>query len=93
MKENRIGYIDALRGFVMLLVVFRHVEVFSFGEDVFFTSPFINYFMMPLFFFISGLMAWDNDKTWNASTFNKECKKKCRTLLLPTIFFGLIYTV
>ena len=31
--QNRIEYIDALRGFTMILVVFAHVETFMFSID------------------------------------------------------------
>jgi fucose 4-O-acetylase-like acetyltransferase len=57
-KKERIQYIDALRGFTMLLVVFAHVETFSFQymENATFLGEFFKLFRMPLFFFISGFI-------------------------------------
>lgn len=58
---KRIEYIDALRGFTMILVVFSHVEMTSLGFETptFLNSMFMS-FRMPLFFFISGFI-----RTWN----------------------------
>ena len=50
---KRIEYIDAMRGFTMLLVVMFHVEWTFWGSDYGYNS-FIEVFRMPLFFFISG---------------------------------------
>ena len=30
--KKRIGYIDALRGFTMLVVVFTHIQYFCYGD-------------------------------------------------------------
>ena len=57
--KKRIGWIDALRGFTMILVVFSHVELFTFELDppLFVNEVFIS-FRMPLFFFISGFIGY-----------------------------------
>lgn len=90
---KRIEYIDALRGFTMILVVFSHVELFSFGllpENSLLNSLFIQ-FRMPLFFFISGYIAYRADKIWDGTTWFTHAKKKVLIQLLPTIVFGLSY--
>lgn len=53
----RIGYIDALRGFLMLLVVWGHSVQFLFA-NFFDTITFktVYAFHMPAFFFISGML-------------------------------------
>ena len=58
--DGRIAYIDCLRGFTMLLVIWNHVADMSFGlglSDSFWTQLFIS-FRMPMFFFISGFIAY-----------------------------------
>lgn len=90
---KRIEYIDALRGLTMILVVFAHVEMTCFGltEPTFINSLFMS-FRMPLFFFISGFIAYKASIQWNWSTWWKMSKKKLLVQLIPTFIFGLIYT-
>lgn len=67
--KKRIEWIDALRGFTMILVVFSHVELFTFELDppLFVNEVFIS-FRMPLFFFISGFIGYKANVVWNART-------------------------
>lgn len=90
---KRIEYIDALRGITMILVVFSHVELFGFhvDEPTLLNSLFIS-FRMPLFFFISGFIAYKASIEWNVQTWWTMSKKKILVQLVPTLFFGLIYT-
>lgn len=92
-KKERIQYIDALRGFTMILVVFAHVEAFgffNFGYESFIGKLFQS-FRMPLFFFISGFIAYKADRIWDGSTCWKLTKKKMLVQIIPALFFGLIY--
>ena len=53
--QNRIVYIDALRGFAILLVIVGHLIQFNYSSGI--ENPIFNIiysFHMPLFFFISG---------------------------------------
>ena len=60
--NKRIEYIDALRGLTMILVVIAHINSYTFkAENVFeYTSltGFLSLFRMPLFFFVSGYIAY-----------------------------------
>ena len=64
MTTKRLEYIDALRGFIMILVVYLHI--INFGYHIANTKmeamdTFINLFirfLMPLFFFISGYLKY-----------------------------------
>ena len=88
MNKKRIGYIDAIRGFTMLLVVFAHVELFSFGisyNKTLLGSLFIT-FRMPMFFFISGYIA-HKVVEWNWPYYKKMLKKKSLVQIVPTLFF------
>lgn len=55
--NKRIGYIDAVRGFSMLIVVYSHVLGFSFlSHPAFSFNDIFVTFMMPLFFFFFGAL-------------------------------------
>ena len=90
--RKRIEYIDALRGMTMILVVFSHVEMTSFGltTPTFINSLFMS-FRMPLFFFISGFIGYKANIEWNRHTWWTMSKKKLLVQLIPTFVFGLIY--
>ena len=47
-KKKRIEYIDAMRGFTMILVVYSHIIFFGYNDDTIpsFNSFFVN-FRMP----------------------------------------------
>lgn len=90
--KTRIEYIDALRGFTMILVVLGHIELVSFSEQTFLYTSIYKFFRMPLFFFISGYIAFKSKKVWVSHTFLKESGKKLRIQLIPTFFLGLIFT-
>lgn len=92
--KKRIGYIDSLRGFTMILVVFAHVELFSFGiysKDSLIGSIFIS-FRMPMFFFISGYIAYKLTN-WNFSYYRQMLKKKAIVQLIPTLFFFFLFSI
>ena len=88
---KRIEYIDALRGFTMILVVFSHVEWFSFDLRSSFINDLFISFRMPLFFFISGLIGYKANVVWDKAMWWKMSKKKMLVQILPTIVFGLTF--
>lgn len=89
--KKRVKYIDALRGFTMILVVFHHIIMLSFEAERSFLVSLINSFHMPLFFFLSGLIGYKAKMEWSGVTWCTMCGKKILTLLLPTSCFCLIY--
>lgn len=80
---KRIEWIDALRGFAILLVVMGHIYDKGFGIEGTTFNNFYNGFHMPLFFFISGC-------------FFKQCDlktflfKKLRRLWQPILMLEII---
>lgn len=92
--KHRIEYIDALRGFTMILVVFVHVEMFGIFGHINITplNTLFQTIHMPLFFFISGIIAYSSTKEWNRKAFGVSLWKKCRVLLPPALICGLLYT-
>lgn len=91
-RIERIEYIDAIRGFMMLLVVYGHIETFSFYGFNYDTiiGTFIRAFWMPLFFFVSGFVAILSERKIDIL---KSIKKKASTLLIPTLIIGSIYVI
>ena len=92
-QNKRIEYIDALRGFTMILVVFSHIELFSFNLSSSFVGDVFRNFRMPLFFFISGLITGRKEIViGNVRELFDKISKKVKVQLIPTIVFGIIYT-
>ena len=88
--KPRIGYIDALRGFTMLLVVCWHIVYFS-KVRIFGVLEFFALFRMPLFFFISGFILYKKDYVWNISNSIKFLSKKFLVQIIPTVIFLSLY--
>lgn len=83
---KRIGYIDALRGMAIILVVYFHISAYGFGSYVIGYNDTIERFRMPLFFFISGwLFKYINRTTTGI------IKQKFIVQIVPTAFFLLLY--
>ena len=92
-KKTRLGWLDALRGFTMLLVVTNHVALKSFGMQIRWSAAlqFFLLFRMPLFFFISGYLAYKASRVWNARTLGELTLKKLRVQIIPTAVFFLLF--
>lgn len=90
MIKQRIDYIDRMKGFAIFLVVMGHVMGFSFGQADDVAGRWISSFHMPLFMFLSGLVASSGIVApfWSAG----KLAKKLRGLLFPLFVFGLCYT-
>lgn len=71
---NRLTYIDILKGFTILWVVWMHMNLPSFLHAS---------VQMPVFFFISGCF-------FKPRPFNEFIKKKFNTLIVPFVFFWFI---
>ena len=95
LNKQRIKYIDAMRGFTMMLVVFGHVMLTSFnlgGYNSVIGSFFLT-FRMPMFFFISGYIAYKSSDNWNFSFFLKLFKKKAFVQIVPAFLFFSLFTL
>lgn len=85
-KSNRIEYIDAMRGFAILMVVMAHVFTFCFGRRLSVIHGWFWTFTMPLFFFISGFVSYKVTQNANLKDFGIFILKKLN-LLWPAFFF------
>ena len=95
LSKQRIKYIDALRGFTMFLVVLQHIESIGFGihpyESV--LGNILVSFRMPMFFFISGYIAYKVSFDWNMDAYCSNLRKKAIVQLIPTVFFFSLFFI
>lgn len=90
--KQRILYIDAMRGFTMILVVMGHVMIDSFNlERTSAICQFFTSFRMPLFFFISGYIAYKTSELWTPSFYLKRIKKKAFVQIVPALLFFTLH--
>ena len=92
-KTQRIQYIDALRGFTMILVVFFHVSqfcwhVFAKGISI---QDYLVQVRMPMFFFISGFVLYKESVVWNGQQIIRFFKKKIPVQLISPFLFFLVF--
>ena len=91
-STKRIEYVDALRGFVMLLVVFHHVGdcwgIIGLNVSI---HEYLLQVIIPTFFFISGFVLFNGNVTWNASYIIGFFRKKIPVLLLAPFLFFVLY--
>jgi len=93
---QRIEYIDAMRGFTMILVVLSHIIIFSFGnEGSGYSSSFNSFFIlfrMPLFFFISGFLFYKDSYSQSCNEYIPIIKKKFMIQIVSTLIFMVLYS-
>ena len=93
--KKRIEYIDALRGFSILTVMYSHILTFGFGanfmHETFSYDRVIVIFMLPLFFFISGIVSYKKEILWSGSFIMKFLKDRFIALIVPTTIIMLLY--
>lgn len=83
MIQQRIYWIDNLKGFILLLVCFSHLGLFP---------EICNYLKgarMTTFFFLSGLLF----STRKYPTFISYCKSKCHSLLIPYFILSFLFAL
>lgn len=90
--KPRLEWLDAMRGFTMILVVAMHVVTQGFVQDVKTSSslPLFLLLRMPLFFFISGFLAYKANADWSFSGFCGMVGKKVRIQIIPTVVFFFV---
>lgn len=93
MNKERLQWLDAMRGFTMILVVMYHVAHISFGMTDKYSScqPFLVLFRMPLFFFVSGFLAYKANLQWTGRLLGQLTWKKVKIQILPATIFLCIF--
>ena len=89
-STQRVEYIDAMRGFTMILVVLHHISLMAFGRNSAIDEWYVT-FVMPLFFFVSGFVLYKSTYNWNFKNSITFLKKKVWPLILSPFIFFLIY--
>ena len=93
--NQRIGYIDAIRGFTMCLVVFNHVLIYSFGQgpSTWSVNEIFVTFRMPLFFFLSGFLMYKANRFKYRISLGEFLSKKAKVQLIPTLSFSVLFAL
>ena len=86
MAKQRIEYIDAMRGFTMILVVFAHVCHFCLGDSRMGYNAVFILFRLPCFFMISGWLF----EPIAQNSLKTVARHKAMVQLLPTFIFLLL---
>ncbi|MDY4970172.1 MAG: acyltransferase family protein [Lachnospiraceae bacterium] len=79
-KDERIEYLDVLRGIAIILMLMGHIG-FGYGFD-----KYIHIFHMPIWFFLSGYFFKVNE----LDHFGKLVRKYEKSLLVPYVVWGVI---
>ncbi len=89
---KRIEYIDALRGFTMMLVVIQHVAsmCMCLGGTSYF-HHYLQQIRMPMFFLISGFVLYKSGVIWNLTHIGIFLKKKFVVQILSTLVFFTVF--
>lgn len=95
--ENNLGggYLDALRGTAMFLVVFSHSITYGMGlngYDENFLEAFFGTSYLPLFFFISGILGYKPLNNWTPQFYFNSIRKKA-LLIVPATVFYILYCI
>ena len=86
MATKRIEYIDAMRGFTMILVVYSHICHFCLGDSLLGYNGTFFLFRLPCFFMLSGWLF----EPVATRPFATIARKKFMVQIVPTFIFLLL---
>lgn len=86
MAKQRIEYIDAMRGFTMILVVYSHICHFCLGDSLFGYNGVFFLFRLPCFFMLSGWLF----EPVARRPFMDNVRHKFMVQIVPTFIFLLL---
>ena len=92
--ESRIGYLDAIKCLGIILVIEGHVRGYGMNMGAYdsLSSLMLYSFNMPMFFFVSGLLAY-KVQDYALKKIVQHSFKKFVCLVLPTLFFFIFRTL
>lgn len=93
-SQERMQWVDAMRGFSMIVVVLGHVLLHMGlgGYDSFLSYLFLT-FRMPLFFFVSGFFSFRAIGWWTGERVGDILKRKFQAQILCTFIFLFLYQI
>lgn len=93
-KNNRLHWVDAMRGFSMILVVLGHVLLYmGIGGEKTTLSSVLMSFRMPLFFFVSGYFSYRVTSWWSAPRIYNILGRKVSAQIVATVIFLSIFQI
>ena len=90
MAKKRIEYIDAMRGFTMILVVYSHICHFCLGDSLLGFNRVFFLFRLPCFFFISGWLFGKVSQGGGRPSVGPIIRHKFMVQIVPTFIFLLL---
>ena len=90
MATQRIEFIDAMRGFTMILVVYSHICRHCLGDWTMGWNAVFFIFRLPCFFFLSGWLFYQVGRQWNGITVKNVVRHKFMVQIIPTVIFLLL---
>lgn len=91
-NNQRMLFIDILRGFTMLFVVYAHVDVqLLWSENYSAINNILSLFRMPLFFFISGFFMYSD--AYTNTIIKKRTLNRLLSQLYPTIILFILFVI
>ncbi len=94
-QKQRLEWLDAMRGFTMWLVVAYHVAQVAFGQNEKNSAslPFLVLFRMPLFFFVSGFVAYSARFEWGLPSVGRKLWRKTMVQVFPALVFMSVFVI
>lgn len=89
--KSRISHIDAIRGFMMLLVIYGHLMLYLTPTPISDIKYFLGHFRMPLFFFIAGFFLYTDN--YSKELFKRRSINRLARQLYPTIIFWALFSL
>lgn len=84
---KRIKWIDFMKGIMLLMICFSHFGVMP--QYIYTLIRPTSMYWVPMFFMLSGFLYNPNKQI----SFSVYAKSKTRTLLIPYLFFGLVFII
>lgn len=88
--NNRLEYLDSLRGIAMINVIYFHICIYLLGESTVINDS-LDRWQMPVFFFITGFFAFS--PVYDTPLIKKRMKTRLQEQLYPTFIVWLIFIV